>query len=83
MGEVSLQRTKNWDQEGEPYGRGFGELSGGGIGGPGGGGGGGGWWGGGGATHSLGVGTNCETKAPTFRQWTAPEFSEFAVPYHM
>ena len=28
--------------------------------------------GGGGATHSLGVGTNCETTAPTFLQWTAP-----------
>ena len=24
VGEVSLQRTKNWDQEGEPYGRGVG-----------------------------------------------------------
>ena len=29
---------------------------------------------GGGATHSLGVGTNCETTASTFWQWTAPRF---------
>ena len=28
----------------------------------------------GGATHYLGVGTNCETTAPTFWQWTAPGF---------
>ena len=38
--------------------------------------------GGGGATHSLGVGTNCETTAPTFWQWTAHGFpnSKFTAP---
>ena len=38
--------------------------------------------GGGGLTHSLGVGTNCKTTAPTLRQWTAPGFpmSQFIAP---